>query len=129
MDLRRHGSIEPWYFGLGDDTLGEVEWYVAPPGARIWSESTPFRSLDWWDGLAPCADRPGPIKGQAGSYTKGATVPGYTGGEKFCGKPEWFVEGIPSPPPPNPGTNPEGIPVCCGPTGVNHLLLALQWSA
>lgn len=116
MDMRRTCRREHWYFGQGDDTFAIVDWFVAPPGARVYSDPTPFRSLDWWDGRSDLADRPGPVKYQLGTYLKGITPPGYLlpgMAQTPCGKADYWLDGIPSPPPPPTPLNPDGIPFCC----------------
>jgi hypothetical protein len=113
MDLRRHASIDRCYFGKGDDTLGEITWYVAPDGAEWFTAPTVFRSLETWDGLPPIAERPGVIPYERGEWSNGRTIPGYTGKDHSCGEPSWYLEGLPSPPPPNPSRNPAGVPQCC----------------
>lgn len=112
MDFRRTARIEDWYFGAGDDTLGRVIWFEAPPNAKFFEGPTPFRSLDWWDQLGRIPRGPGPIARVLGTYTLGETIAGYRG-DKPCGTMDWFEHGIPSPPPPNPPRNPDGVPACC----------------
>ncbi len=115
MDLRRHATIDKFYFGLTEDTKGEIEWYVAPVGAEWFTEPTPMRSLDAWDRFPPEPKRPGMIPWERGRYSKGATIPGYTGKGHRCGSLEWFRTGIPggSSLPPNPARDPNGVPSCC----------------
>jgi len=125
MDLRRTAKKEQVFFGQGNDTAGVIVWYDAPPGAKFFEGETVFRSLDWWDGLPPIALRPGPVERFGGSYVKGETIPGYTGQGTPCGDASWWVNGIPSPPPPNPIRDANGVPDCC----TNFRKRTLTWKA
>lgn len=116
MDLRRHATIDEVYFGESDSSKGKIQWFVAPPGADWFSDPTVFRSLDHWDRLPPVPGRPGVIPSLTPyPYSKGQTVPLYTGQGHTCGDPSWWVAGVPLPLPPNPVRNPDGVPECCVP--------------
>jgi hypothetical protein len=112
MDLRRTAFIEDWYLGQTDDTRARVQWFEAPADAAWYSDVTPFRSLDWWDGLPPIQARPGPINRRGGTYTKGNPIANYKGTGPPCGSASWWVNGIP-PGTPKVPTDENGVPECC----------------
>lgn len=112
MDLRRVARKENWRFGKADNATGSVEWYVAPAGAKVFTDWTPFRSHDWWDRYPPLPTF-GADPFTLGTYLKGKAPSAAYRGNVRCGKAEWWKDGLPSPLPPNPVRDQDGVPECC----------------
>jgi hypothetical protein len=125
MDYRRSAFVEEWYFGEGADTKGKVVWFLAPPGAKVYKGPTPFRSLDTVDKFDLDGSRVGPVPGKRYPWSNGKTIGLYTGQGPPCGE-QWFAGGIPSPPPPNPVRNVEGVPECCVPMRFSSFGMSAQ---
>jgi hypothetical protein len=127
MDLRRTMFRERWNFGEASDTIGDVVWFDAPPGALFYQGLTPFRSLDWIDLTDLPAPGPGPLHKRQSRYTKGKTIPGYTGKGPVCGPADWWVNGVPSPPPPAPNRDDNGVPECCSGVATGAAMWSSAW--
>ena len=126
--------VERWSFGTdGSYGFADVEWFEAPPGAAWYTGLTPFRSLDW---IAPedlPFPGPGPVHKRQSKYRKGRTIPGYAGTGPVCGPADQWENGVPSPIPPAPNRDDNGVPECCSGkfTAEAHFdgSFALVWSA
>ena len=113
-DVLRH-CYKKWVWFDALHTIGAwIMWYRCEPGAKRLPGRNVF-SAEIWD---PVHWYGGPI-GEAWNtgreyYLGTNPLPSVFKGQKFCGRPEWFANGVPTG---TPRLRPDifGFPACCHP--------------
>jgi microcystin-dependent protein len=131
MDVLRVGYSTPMRFWLDDQTLINVRWFRANPGAKVFPGDNSFVSSNW-DSL-PQFSPVGEDWPRVRNYDRGLNPLGYTG-QSFCGDPDVWAHGAIRGVTPLIATDITGWAGCCGeepqrqPTGAGLGVGAIQWA-
>jgi hypothetical protein len=123
-DILRHGKRK-WVWYDAERTLGGyIRWFKAPPGAKVLPVPHNFGS-ETWDPVHWFNPGIGEDDNSGYTWDNGALLHPYKG-LRFCGKPEWWLNGCPSNTPPL-TYNSTGMPTCCGRRGAYDDAYSESW--